>query len=305
MTQRFDVVGLGLCVYDVSVECAPYPDLDTKVDAKSVWHGGGGPVPNALAALARWGVSCAYVGRVGDDLWGRALRDRFVQAGVDVTHRQLDPDCHTPIASIWVEAGTGRRTAVLGSDNVSEPKQISAGLVENAGVIHTDARHVPTSIEAAGRARKSGVPVCLDVGSPRAGGMKLLDEVNHLVVAERFAAYATDHTDPTALLDALWRDTYEAVVITRGTSGSVGRDVSETQIEHGIYEVDVVDTTGAGDVYHAGYIYGLLEGWQLARRMEFASAAAALATTGLGARGYLPLRNEVESLLRNARPISG
>jgi sugar/nucleoside kinase (ribokinase family) len=305
MTQRFDVVGLGLCVYDVTVECSPYPLVDTKVDAQAVWHGGGGPVPNALAALARWGVSCAYVGRVGDDLWGRALRDRFVHAGVDVTHLQLDPECRTPIASIWVEAGTGRRTAVLGSDNVSETTQITAGLMENAGVLHMDARHVKTSVEAAGRARKSGVPVCLDVGSPRAGGIEVLDEVNHLVVAERFATFAAGHTDPVALLDALWRDTYEAVVITRGASGSLGRDASETQIEHGIYEVEVVDTTGAGDVYHAGYIYGLLEGWQLARRMEFASAAAALAATGLGARGYLPDRSEVESLIRNARPISG
>jgi sulfofructose kinase len=303
MTQRFDVVGLGLCVYDVTVECAPYPDIDTKVDAQAVWHGGGGPVPNALAALARWGVSCAYVGRVGDDLWGRALRDRFVQAGVDVTHLQLDPHCHTPIASIWVEAGTGRRTAVLGSDNVSEPTQLSAGLLENAGVVHLDARHVPTCVEAARRARNSGVPVCLDVGSPRAGGMKLLDEVNHLVVADRFAAYAAGHDDPAAQLNALWRDTYEAIVVTRGTSGSLGRDASETRLKQGIYEVDVVDTTGAGDVYHAGYIRGLLEGWQLARRMEFASASAALATTGLGARGCLPDRNEVESLIRNARPI--
>jgi sulfofructose kinase len=141
------------------------------------------------------------------------------------------------------------------------------------------------------------------VGSPRAGGKDLLTAASHLVVAERFAAWVAGSSLPAAMLDALWHDACDAAVITRGTSGSAGRDASGQQVENGIYEVDVVDTTGAGDVYHAGYLYGLLQGWQLVRRMEFATAAAALATTGLGARGHLPDRNEIDSLIRNARPV--
>lgn len=301
---RTQVVGIGLCVYDVSLRVDGFPEADTKVDALDVWHGGGGPVPNTLAALCRWGVSCAYVGSVGDDLWGRALRDAFVASGVDVSALSLESNRSTPVAALHVDAGTGRRTAVLGGNFGSEPKSIPPGLIENATIVHLDARHPASCAEAARRARRSGVAVSLDVGSPRKDGLALLDVVDHLVVAERFARFATGQGTVPDMLSNLWRPQLEALVITRGEAGSTGRDRAHDQIECGCFDVDAIDTTGAGDLYHAGYLLGLIEGWGLGRRMEFGAAAAALGCTRLGARGHLPLRTEVEALLRTARVLS-
>ena len=301
-TTRFDVVGIGLCVYDLAMEVAEYPQADTKVDAVSNWHGGGGPVPNTLAALSVWGVYCAFAGTVGDDHWGRALQDDFRRRGVDTTYMRLDPERNTPIASIWVERGTGHRTAVLGAEHFSEPGALPAGLIENARVLHVDARDPAACIQAARRGLPSGIAVSLDVGSPRAQALEVLPHVNHLVVAERFAAFAAE-ADPARALRRLKQPDYEAVVITRGLAGSVGLDRSGDEVSCGVYPVTAVDTTGAGDVYHAGYLFGLLQGWSLSRRMQFASAAAALSCTALGARGCLPARDDVEALMRETRPV--
>jgi sulfofructose kinase len=303
MSARVQVVGLGLCVYDLTLLVDGYPEADTKIDALDMWHGGGGPVPNTLVALSRWGVSCAFVGTVGDDLWGRALRTAFLTAGVDVSAMELDPRRATPVASLHVDARTGHRTAVLGGDPAIPPPAVPAGLIENASVLHLDARHPQSCMDAAKRARSSGVAVSLDVGSPREGGLDLLERVDHLVVAERFARFASGQEQVEDMLRTLWRPNFEALVITCGEQGSVGRDRATPRVSCRRLDVQVVDTTGAGDVYHAGYLLGHIEGWGLARRMEFAAAAAALACTRLGARGHLPLRSEVESLLSRERGI--
>jgi len=295
------VVGLGLCVYDLSLLVDGTPVPDTKVDALDVWHGGGGPVPNTLVTLAGWGVPCAFVGTVGDDLWGRALRDAFVKAGVDVSALSLSPGRATPVASLQVNASTGERTAILGGDPALPPPPIPAGLIERASLVHFDARHPASCHEAVGRARRGGAAVSLDVGSPRREGLELTDEVDHLVVAERFAHFASGQGRVEDMLRTLWRPGHQSVVITRGEQGSVGRDRTCEFVTCDTFETNVVDTTGAGDVYHAGYLLGVLEGWDLARRMEFASAAAALACTRLGERGCLPSLPDVETLLAKRR----
>lgn len=291
------VVGLGLCVYDLSLLVDGAPEADTKVDALDVWHGGGGPVANTLVTLAGWGVSCAFVGTVGDDLWGRALREQFVQAGVDVSAMALAPDQATPVASLQVDARTGRRIAILGGDSALSPPSIPDRLIEQATLVHFDARHPESCLAVAKRARKAGVAVSLDVGSPRPAGLQMLESVDYLVVAERFAKFASGESRVEDMLAALWRPSYQGLVITRGEDGSLGRDRTLECVRCERFDVDVVDTTGAGDVYHAGYLFGVLEGWDLQRGMQFGSAAAALACTRLGARGHLPSRSQVEALI--------
>jgi ribokinase len=302
MTRRFDVVGVGLAVYDTAHLVEDYPDSNVKVDAVEHWHGGGGPIPTALVTLAQWGVATAYIGRVGRDLWGQAVYDAFQTSGVDVSWLELDPDITTPVASLCVERQTGARTAVLGRDNYSGPRRIPPGVIENSWVLHIDGREPKSCRAAVERARASGVAVSLDAGSPRRPVLELLPLIEHLVVADRFAAFASATTDPTAMLDALWRPQYEALVITRGEDRAIGRDRVTPHQMCAAYHVPTVDTTGAGDVYHAGYLYGVLQGWSLARRMTFAAAAAALATMALGARGHLPTLEEVKALVREGRP---
>jgi sugar/nucleoside kinase (ribokinase family) len=301
MKRRYDVVGVGLAVYDTTHLVEDYPAANVKIDALEHWHGGGGPIPTALVTLARWGVGTAYIGRVGDDLWGQAVYRAFQSAGVDVSWLEIDPGISTPVASLIVER-TGARTAVLGREHYSEPHRIPPGVVENSTLLHLDGREPRTCRTAAERARASGVGVSLDAGSPRRPVLDLLPLADHVVVAERFATFAAAALGLEATLDDLWRPEHEALVITRGEDGAIGRDRTTSRVECPAFAVSTVDTTGAGDVYHAGYLYGVLQGWSLARRMTFAAAAAALATTALGARGHLPARTEVEALVREREP---
>jgi sugar/nucleoside kinase (ribokinase family) len=268
-----------------------------------MWQGGGGPVPTALIALARWGMSTAYLGRAGDDTWGRALRDEFEEAGVDVTGFELEPGTPTPHASIWVEQGSGTRTAVLGQKHFSQPKQLRLDIVEAAAFLHIDARDPQLCATVAQHAQKSGVVVSLDVGSPRMDVLAVLPHVDHLIVAEPFAQAVTHQSTPQKMLDSLGRGHHEAVVITFGLRGAIGTTVGDTLASCGAYRVQTVDTTGAGDIYHAGYLYGALQGWPLKQRMVFAAAAGALAATKLGARGCVPPLAEVERLASEDIPV--
>jgi len=298
MARPFDVVGIGLAVYDSSFLVDRYPQVDTKIDALELWHGGGGPVATALVLLARWGVKTAYAGRAGNDFRGEALRAEFAAAGVDVTYFELDSALATPHASIWVERGTGARTAVLGRGHYSQPSKLPVSLIDNAQILHFDGRDPELCAEAARRARTAGTEGSLEVGSPRLKVMPLLDLTDHLVVSERFAHAATGHDATDAQIGGLWKNNLNALVITRGGRGAAGRDKTDLLVTCGAYAVATVDTTGAGDLYHAGYLYGVQNGWGLARRMRFAAATAALATTALGARGKLPAVTEVEALIR-------
>lgn len=298
MSRPFDVVGIGLAVYDISMQVDEYPKLDTKIDASEFWHGGGGPVPNALVALARWGIRTAFVGRGGADHWGRALKDAFTSAGVDVSHFELDPTISTPIASILVKASTGERTAVLASHHYSQPGVLPAGIIENARIVHLDARDPNFCLEVADCARAAGVEVSLDVGSPRMDAVPVMAKTDHLVVALRFANAVTNESSNREMVESLRRRTEGTVVITLGMSGSMGAAPGETIVSCGIFPVETVDTTGAGDLYHAGYLYGTLQGWPLERRMRFGAASSALATTALGARGCIPELDQVEQLVR-------
>lgn len=298
MSRRYDVVGMGLAVYDISMQVDPYPAPDTKIDATDYWHGGGGPVPNTLVALARWGIRTAYIGRGGDDHWGRALKDAFVSAGVDVTHFELDPTLSTPIAAILVSADTGERTAILARHHFSQPAALPPSVIENASIVHLDARDPKVCLEVADRAHNSGVEVSLDVGSPRMDAVPVIAKTDHLVVAHRFANAVTGVSSTREMVESLRCRTGGTVVVTAGMSGSMGASPSGPVVSCGIFPVETIDTTGAGDLYHAGYLYGSLQGWPLERRMRFAAASAALATTALGARGCIPEFEQVEQLAR-------
>ena len=144
MSPDLRVAGLGLCVYDPSLLVDGTPAPDTKVDALDVWHGGGGPVPNTLTALATWGVPCAFIGTVGDDLWGHALRESFVRAGIDVSALSLERGRATPVASLQVNSRTGERLAILGGDPAWPPPPLPEGVIERADLVHFDARHLAT-----------------------------------------------------------------------------------------------------------------------------------------------------------------
>jgi ribokinase len=292
--------GLGIAPYDTAYLVKSFPRQGQKIDALESVRSGGGPVPTAMALIAHLGDPSAFVGVVGDDTEGMRVRDELAGYGVDVSGMQVVPGARSATASLWVEDGTGRRTAVFDPGTVPPPEPVSDDWLDAhpARFFLHDGRTVLQSGREAVRVRDRGCEVVLDVGSPREPDPAAWDAAQHIVLSIEFANWKTGRSDPEGAAERLWREDLRSLVITLGSRGCYLYR-PEGSVFHPAFEIDDVrDVTGAGDVFHGAYIYALARDWSWYERIRFASAAAALACRGLGVRGSMPGLEEIEELAR-------
>jgi ribokinase len=292
-----DVVGVGHAAVDYLGVVSRYPVVDTKIELSQFSLQGGGPVATALVTLATLGVGTRFIGKISDDDFGQFISRGLRDAGVDLSGVVIQPGQVSPFSFIAVEQATGRRTIFYTRGDVTalEPGEIDWSLLEGARVLHVDGLQMGAQIEAARRAHELGLQVVYDAGSSRDGMEELIGLTDVLIASERFAA----ELGTGALADslrALRARGPKTVVITIGEDGSVGMEGDETYVVPAI-PVGVIDTTGAGDVYHGAFVYGQLQGWSLQERMRFANAAAGLKCRSLGGRAGVPTREEVQQAL--------
>lgn len=293
------VVGLGQCSLDFLGEIDCYPAVDQKAELLSSTVQGGGPVATALVTLQRLGVDTAIVGRVGDDEFGDRIRQGLHDEGVDCRHLQAIAGKVSQHAFITVERGSGRCNIFWyrGSCPPLAPEGAEGSLIRSARVLHLDGLQLEASIVAAGIARSEGVVTVLDGGTLRPGVERLLPFVDHAVVSERFAQALADGNGMEQALEQLLQFGAQAATVTLGDRGSVTLTRDGSRLVQKSFAVEAVDTTGCGDVFHGGYIYGLLQGWILARTLEFAAACAALKTRAVGGRTAIACLSEVEEFI--------
>ncbi|MBU2547461.1 MAG: sugar kinase [Proteobacteria bacterium] len=287
-STRF-VLGLGQASLDYLGLAPVYPERDAKCELDRLEVQGGGPVATALVTLSRLGLSTAFIGAVGDDLAGRAIRAGLIEEGVDVSGLSMVPGGTSQLAFIAVERYSGSRTIFWHRGRGTElgVGQVDLEAVGRARLLHLDGLMHEASMVAARRAREAGIPVVFDAGTLRDGSLDLAARTDCLICSERFFRAFHPRGDVEAGLVGLRELGPTRVVATFGARGSVGFD---GRIFHHqpVLEVRVLDTTGAGDVYHGAFIYGLLAGWDLAGCMRFASATAALKCEKMGGRAGIP-----------------
>jgi len=301
-TPVFDVVGLGQCSLDILGQLDSYPERDQKAELQSLLVQGGGPVATALVTLARLGVSTAFAGAVGDDDFGRQIRAGLLSEHVDCTWLRDVSGAASQVAFIAVDAA-GHRNIFWHRGDVQPalPGTFAETLAAGVRVLHLDGLHGEVAIRAAEIARGLGVTTVLDAGTLRLGMDRLLPLIDHLVVSENFAQQLLGRDDPEAALRQLAAEGAQAVTITRGRHGSISLDQDQQIVHQPAFDVTVVDTTGCGDVFHGGYIYGLLQQWPLPQRVRFAAACAALKARRMGGRTAIPTRADVEALLASGQ----
>ncbi|MCK4509670.1 MAG: sugar kinase [Desulfuromonadales bacterium] len=292
------VVGLGQCCLDLLGQTNIYPELDQKAELSSLLVQGGGPVATALVTLSRLGVPVAMVGAVGDDEFGRQIREGLVDERVDCTYLAQSSGSSSQVAFISVDA-EGHRNIFWhrGTASPAVPKSFKALLSNTVRILHLDGLHLEPAIAAAEIARSLNVVTVLDAGTFRPGMERLLPLIDHLVVSEKFARQT--HNDPEMAIKQLADYGAQTITITSGNSGSLSMSAAGQTFRQPAFKVDTVDTTGCGDVFHGGYIYGLLQAWSMPQTVRFAAACAALKTRVLGGRTAIPTLLEVESFLRN------
>jgi len=295
-----DVIGLGFTTLDTIGLVPHLPQLDEGVLLEDLTRQGGGPVAQALVTLTRLGATAGFVGRIGDDEVGAEIRSGLAGEAVDISHLQIEPGALSAQSMILVDRPTGKRSicAFPGTAGEIVVDEKFLDYLGSGRFLHLDG-HSPVAARAAAQAAMSrGARVCLDAGAGASVDhlLSLVEVTTVLIAAERFAtSVAPDGTSETGAAHLLAMGP-EIVVVTRGELGAY-TVTHDTEFSTAAFPVPVVDTTGAGDVFHGAYLYGLLQGWDLVHTAEFAAATAALKCTQLGGRAAIPRLAEVTNFL--------
>ena len=250
-----------------------------------------------MAACAALGLKASYVGPIGSDANASLVRAELESRGVDLS-RLIVRTADTRYAVILVDEKSGERQVLWHRDPrlLLEPHDVTPALFAGAGVLHVDAVDEDASIRAAGLARDAGLIVTSDIDTVTPRTSELLAAVTAAVVAEDVPAQLTGHRDIEAALRAL-RTRHDALlVVTLGTAGAAALDGGEF-FHVPALRVDAVDTTGAGDVFRAGLIVGLLQRWRTPEVLRFANTAAGISCTRPGAMASVPTLDEIRSRL--------
>jgi ribokinase len=297
--KEFDCLGFGVCPLDYLSLLKFYPRIDEKIEAKEVSIQGGGPVPTAMVTLAKLGAKVCFVGKAGGDGEGQKVLKNLKKEGVNTDYLIVDKKSTTAKAFIWIDEKTGKRTVVLDQTKIRPTKKSELLFLDKVKIrfLHLDFREPEINIFLAKWAKKQKAKVILDMGSQRGDVEKIFPLVDYLVVSKRFAYSYTRSDDLFEALNILIKKGFKCVVITAGEEGSVC--ATPDRIFHKpAFKVKVKDTTGAGDVFHGAFIFGLLKNWDLEKIIEFSNACAALKCTQLGGRAGIPTLIEVKRFLK-------
>jgi sulfofructose kinase len=297
---KVDVVGVGLNAIDTLIPVEHFPERGSKVEIRSPLALLGGQVASAMVACQRWGLHTRYVGKVGEDNAAELHRTEFARYGVEA-HLLAAAGCSSQQAFILVDR-TGERTVLWKRDAhlALRPEELNRDWILNARALHIDGHDTPAAALAAQWAHAAGIPVTADLDDLYVGFDSLLPKIDFLITSRDIPARLTNDANlRNSLPEVHCKFGCRLTAATLGQEGVLAWDGEKFHYAPA-YRVEAVDTTGAGDIFHAGFIYGLLQGWPLQQQLEFACAAAALNCTFAGARGGIQSVDNIKRWMMTA-----
>lgn len=297
-----DFTGIGENATDIVLRLKDFPTHDGKTDTVSREIRLGGQVATAVVAAASWGLRCRYVGAAGSDHNAELHQRDFRSRHIDF-HVLLIPRAESRLSYILVEQATGSRAVLCHRDPSVKLSRyyLKKEWFQRSRLLHVDGENAEASRLAASWAREAGVPVMCDLDQFHGQLRFLLPQVDYPVLSQSVLEPLGGSNDPLLALPAI-RVKYGSKIVctTLGEQGALAWDGQHFWYSPA-YRVRVADTTGAGDLFHAGFAYGILHGWGLERMLEFGCAAAGLNCQAHGARGGIAPVGTIERLCRSRK----
>jgi sugar/nucleoside kinase (ribokinase family) len=298
--REFDVVGFGLNAVDHLVTIPRFPQFNSKVRLSDHCQMPGGQVSSAMVGVQRLGLRATYIGKVGYDNEGRMLIESMQKEGVDCAGLMIAVGAKTQGAVIIIEQFSGERTILWYHDDGTRiaPEELKREMITRGRVLHIDGFDTAAAIQAARWAHETGMPVTIDLDTAYPGIDALLPLVDCLITSQGLANELAGTMDEQEALKRLNRKFgCYLVAMTQGARGALAY-VEERFIASSAFRPPVIrDTTGAGDAFRAGFVYGLCKGMSIEETMRVANAVAALQCREMGARDGLPTEAELKRFL--------
>ena len=269
------------------------------------------------AGLARLGAGVDFVGRVGDDDYGRFVLRELRHLGVNTTWVQVDATVRTGATLSLVYEGDRALVTYLGSIAALRAEEVTPDIVTGHRHLHVSSYYLQKNLRAGlphlfDRARAQGLTTSLDVGYDpeedwhREQVLDLLARVDIFLPNEVEARALADTEDVEAAAAYLARHVRDWVVVKQGARGALAVSPRGERVQVPAFPVPVVDTTGAGDTFNAGFIYAyVLQKMPIGDALRFAAACAGLSTTGVGGTAAQPTRAQVEQFLQTVQRQGG
>jgi len=307
MEKKFDVIGIENLIMDFAVQIDKLPKTDGGARILDMCWQSGGNASSAIAALARLGAKCGMVGGIGSDSFGAFGKNDMIYHGVDVSHIKQVPGKTTFCICLAEQATQGRSILGRGGDvgQLTE-EELDESYIAQARAIHMALPYASMAKKASELARRNGVLVSIDVGGYPKNFMEIAEGVDVLIMSEMCYRGLYDDDNYEEHCQELLKKGPKVVIVTLGSKGCAGAD------EYGTFCIDsfascgyeIVDSTGAGDVYHGGFVYAYLNryrqapyNYDVADCARFASTVSYINCMTLGGRTGIPTLEMVDRFL--------
>lgn len=296
-----EVVGIGAAVFDILMTTESYPREDTKQQGTETKLQCGGPCATALVAMSKLGVSSAYMGALGDDMYGDHIRGAFDKYGVDRSKIRTVTGVQSFHSVVLINTSNSTRTCVWNRGTLPPPvtDDVDLTMLKQAKFLHLDGHQLDCAVFAAEKAREYGVTVSLDAGGVYPGIERLLPFVDVMIPSEEFALKLTGEGTAEAAAAAICEKYHpQTLIITQGSRGGFIWEDGKA-VRYPVFPVNAIDSNGAGDTFHGAFVAARVKGMSVADAAAFASATSALKCTRFGAQEGIPGYDEVLKFMQD------
>jgi sulfofructose kinase len=296
-SRKPEIVTLGYCAIDHLFEIERFPAIGGKQRMTSYERQGGGQAATAAVALSRWGCRVRFIGRVGGDASGRDSIEWLRAENVITDSVLVTPGATTQFAMIVIDKASGERTIFwMRSPQLNlTPADVKPEWFSNVKVLLEDAHEPEAALQAARLVKAQGGIVVLDAEEIGPQRKELLALTDICVGSSDFGITEFGEADPAKTIERLRELGVTIAGVTLGAEGCLA-DWGRGLIRFPGFSVKAVDTTGAGDIFHAALAFGALRNWTPERIFPFANACAAFSCRRIGGRPAIPSPGELSEL---------
>ena len=303
---KFDVTGLGSLAVDFIGSIKKWPAAGTKNGLKNFDIFDGGLTGTALTTVARLGGHVAYIGKKGNSEMAERSMKSLEKEGIDLSMLTSDPDSEPIIAVVFSSPDQGERNIFFQKENLRFPfpdEIPDKQWFKKTKVFFTDHVAGEAGVMAARIALDAGVEVVVDIERIQENTDALLEAASHIVVGERFAREYSGSHKYADQVKALRKKDFQKVIITYGEKGSrFSKNGSVTNVSG--FRVNVIDTTGCGDVFHGAYALAVARNYPAEKALLYANAAAAIKAQYMGGRPGIPTKEKLDGFLKDNEVVN-